>query len=83
MSEQRERPPIDWDSIADQFAEYSEGVIEELKVRTKRNADHAQKGQYGVADLLDDVKFFWTTLAESAEVGLDCWRDQVVKRDGS
>ena len=80
MSDARERPPIKWESIADEIACYGKEVAERISCTIKKNAPLVEKGEYGVDTLFDDVKTFWKTLAEDVGRGVDCVNDHVLRR---
>ncbi len=80
MSEEHERRPIDWGSIGDELTQYGHELIDRLSNKTKENAGLAQKGEYRVDNLLDDVKCFWKNLAGDIDRGVDWWRDKVLRR---
>jgi hypothetical protein len=80
MSDAHERPPIHWESIADEIASYGKEVAERISCTIKKNAPLVQKGEYRVDDLLDDVKTFWKTLGDDVGRGVDCLNQKVVRR---
>ncbi len=80
MSDAHERPPIHWESIADEIASYGHTVADRLRDALKTNGPLVQKGEYRVDNLLDDVKTFWTQLASDVERGVDCLNRNVVRR---
>ena len=80
MSDAHERPPINWESVADEIASYGHTVAERISYTIKKNGPPRENGEYRVDNFLDDVKTFWTLLAGDVERGVDCLNRNVVRR---
>ncbi len=64
-----------WERLVDDLAECGHDVIERVSERAKRNANLAQKQQYGLDEWLDDVNWFWESVGDVSKKYLESLRD--------
>lgn len=72
---------IDWESLIDEWAEYSKMAVDRFAQRAKENAARARNGEYDRDAWLDDVQWFWDCAAEDAAQGLKFTRETLTRQD--
>lgn len=81
MTDESQRPPIDWASITDDLTRRGHELLEQYSAKAKRNASLAGDGEYRADALLDDITDFWKGVASLVEEAVNSWRTHVVHRD--
>jgi hypothetical protein len=81
MSDERQRPPIDWTAITDDLTARGKEMLDLFSAKAKHNASLVEQGDYGADALLDDITDFWKGVAIAVEETVTSWRTHVVHRD--
>jgi len=75
---------IDWDAYINDVATYTSQVVNDVATQAKKSAHTAQSDAgYSTDQLVEDVEFFWSTLATTLTKALNAFNQRIVKRDGS
>lgn len=83
MTDEPQRPPIDWTAITDDLTQRSHELLDLFSTPAKRNASLAGKGEYRADALLQDITDFWKGFATIVEETAASLRTHVVHRDDS
>jgi hypothetical protein len=72
---------IDWESLIDEWAEYSKSAVDRFAKRAKDNAVRARGGDYDRDAWFEDIQWLYDCAAEDARQALKCARETLKRQD--
>lgn len=73
-------PAGKWEELIDEWVDCTKATLDRAAVRARDNVKLAREGRYGLGAWLDDVRWFWSSVAEDASHVVDTTRDTTANR---
>jgi hypothetical protein len=61
-----EDPAGKWEELIDEWVDCTKATLDRAAVRARDNVKLARQGKYGLGAWLDDVQWFWSSVADDA-----------------